>query len=248
VVLRRMRNRVVQAVRSAVLPAGHTHVRADRPWAPPDAPLRFITARRPDVVLDVGANHGQFAAGLRAAGYAGRVVSFEPQPEAFAALQRRAAADPAWECHPFALGDVEELHPMHVSGFSESSSLLPIGKAHVDLMPSTRVVGCLSVSVKRLDQVADRLGLAGRRFVLKLDVQGYESAVLRGAGEWLGQADAAVVELNFAPLFDGQSAYYEVMDALETAGLRFFSLVGFSFHPTTNAILWADGLFARHPE
>jgi FkbM family methyltransferase len=237
-----------RVTRVALARSGRVLIPADQPWAPPDYPIRFVAKRNPDVVLDIGANQGQFAVALRAAGYAGRLVSFEPQPDAFAALQARTAGDPAWECHQLALGDAEGTLPMHISGFSESSSLLPIGKTHVDLMPTTAEVGTLSVPVKRLDQVADGLGLAGRRFFLKLDVQGYETPVLRGAGEWLRRADGAVVELDFAPLFDGQSVYYEVMAALEAAGLRFVALVNYNLHPTTAEFLWADGLFARRSE
>ena len=38
-------------------------------------------------------------------GYSGRVISFEPQSEPFAALRTRADLDPEWECHQLAVGD-----------------------------------------------------------------------------------------------------------------------------------------------
>src|SRR3954465_2500661 len=107
-------------IQGAVLPGGYTAVPADRPWAPPDQAVRFIAAHRPDAVLDIGANAGQFAAALRGVGYRGRLISFEPQPPAFASLKAKADADPTWECHQVALGEADGDLPMHMSAFSES--------------------------------------------------------------------------------------------------------------------------------
>ncbi len=237
-IVRRVLGKAAGQVRRAVL-------RTRRSWSLAQSPVRFIAALKPDVLLDIGANAGQFATQARAAGYHGRIVSFEPQPAAFAALAARAARDPAWECHRMALGDTEGELSLHVSGYSESSSLLPIGQLHVELMPKTAEVGTIPVPVARLDRLAGSLGLLGTRFALKFDVQGYELPALRGCGDLLPRALGAVVELNFAPLFDGQSNYYEVMHLLENAGLRFVGLANCNLHPDTHELLWADGLFAR---
>ncbi|MEU0217078.1 FkbM family methyltransferase, partial [Streptomyces sp. NPDC006265] len=58
--------------------------------------MQLILRSRIDVVLDVGANRGQYAAMLRRFGYRGRIVSFEPLHEPLRTLRRRAAADPLW--------------------------------------------------------------------------------------------------------------------------------------------------------
>lgn len=55
--------------------------------------LRQLQSHRVSAVLDVGANSGQYARGLRGAGFAGRIVSFEPLPGPFAVLQRSASTD-----------------------------------------------------------------------------------------------------------------------------------------------------------
>ena len=48
-----------------------------------------------DVVLDVGANSGQYASRLREAGFDGRIASFEPLSGPFSRLQRSASNGPA---------------------------------------------------------------------------------------------------------------------------------------------------------
>ena len=49
------------------------------------------------VVLDVGANEGQYGVQLRRSGYGGRIVSFEPGSEAHASVTACAAADEKWQ-------------------------------------------------------------------------------------------------------------------------------------------------------
>ena len=241
--LRYVRRAAVSAVRSALRRTGRDIVRVPPSWASDDYVFRQIADLRPDVVLDVGANEGQFVCRLRAGGYSGKVISFEPQSEPFAALRTRAGLDPEWECHQLAVGDAAATLPMHVSAFSQSSSLLPIAHLHVDLMPQTLEIGREVVTVARLDELPLAADLSNRRAFLKLDVQGYELRALHGAGDLVRSFAGALVELNFSSLFIGQSKYYEVMAALELAGLRFVRLSNANFHPQTGDLLWADALF-----
>ena len=61
---------------------------------------RALTVQGIDAVIDVGANVGQYASSLRAAGWVGPILSIEPAPEAHAVLRARAADDPRWLVAP----------------------------------------------------------------------------------------------------------------------------------------------------
>jgi hypothetical protein len=70
---------------------------------------RFATALKVfeiDCILDVGANEGQFGESLRASGYTGDIVSFEPLNSAHINLLKRSKPDPHWHVHSrCAVGD-----------------------------------------------------------------------------------------------------------------------------------------------
>ena len=157
--------------------------------------MRVFDEKSISVALDVGANIGQYAKELRADGYTGRIVSFEPLSEAFAKLSRYAAPDKAWECKRLALGNSEEKRSMNVSGLSYSSSLLPMTDRTIAASPGSKYVRTEMVNVTRLDLLRNQLFKDTAPVGLKVDVQGYEMQVLQGATEMLGR-NVRVVEAD----------------------------------------------------
>src|SRR5271165_3965632 len=70
-------------------------------------PIDFLRSRNIDLVIDVGANVGQYAKGLRKDAYAGWIVSFEPIAAAYKELAALADKDAQWKAMNMALGDDE---------------------------------------------------------------------------------------------------------------------------------------------
>src|SRR5262245_9890596 len=68
---------------------------------------RLLENRGITVVLDIGANAGQYAKRLRSFGYGGRIESFEPIEDAYATLCSKAEGDEGWSCRRLALGEEE---------------------------------------------------------------------------------------------------------------------------------------------
>jgi FkbM family methyltransferase len=204
-----------------------------------DVRLRFLseTAR----VLDVGANEGQYARRLRADGYLGELVSFEPGLEAYSKLAQTASADPAWHTVRMALADRPGSATLNVSANSYSSSLLPISGVHTAAAPDAAYVETEIVETTTLDA----LELPPMPTYLKIDVQGYEPQVLRGGDRLLPHVIAVELEMSLVPLYEGQDLAPEVCAMLRDRG---FVPVGFQTafaHPETAEILALDALFAR---
>jgi FkbM family methyltransferase len=200
-----------------------------------------------DVVLDVGANIGQFAQGLREHGYRGRIVSFEPLSRAHHVLVDRRKEDPLWSVAPrMALGGSRGEVMLNISGNSVSSSLLDMLPAHLAGAPESRFTGAELVRLETLDAVWDKVVPAEHRGIfLKIDVQGYENEVLKGAEQVLRNVTGVQLELSLVPLYDGQALYRDLIDRLGNRGFELCG-VGTAFvDPATGRTLQVDGIFFR---
>lgn len=229
------------AVRSVLYRRGLDLVAAPYPGRIATA-LRWLDA---DTVLDVGANIGQFGSALRASGYRSRLVSCEPLSDAYAQLARRSARDPHWLALNTAVGAEPGRLDINVAANSFSSSLLPMTNAHSDAAPGSEYVRTESVDVTTVAELVRAHGIDPARTLLKIDTQGYEAAVLAGAGELVGAFAAITLELSFVPLYAGQQLFDELVARLRAAGYELFGLdAGFS-DPRSGRMLQCDGLFVR---
>ena len=199
-----------------------------------------------DLLVDVGANQGQFAQEFRAHGFTGSMRSFEPMEAAFGLLHKAAAKDPLWTVTRTALGDKEGEARMDVAANSVSSSLLPITAAHVEAESSSRTTGHEIVPVSTLD--AQLRDVKGDALWLKLDVQGYEHQVLLGASETLCRARVVQCEMSFRELYAGQTHYLDLLRYLDAAGFVPVSVVPGLTHPVTGEAMQCDLVYARGDE
>lgn len=120
-----MRRFVKNTLRRFIRATGYDIVKWHPIAADVAARRRLLDGFGIDVILDVGANAGQFAVSLRESmGYRGEIVSFEPLPDAFAHLRSFAVQDPAWEAHNVALGEADGELTLNVSKNRVSSSFL----------------------------------------------------------------------------------------------------------------------------
>ena len=219
----------------------------DQPALTPEETRRARLLRSLGItlVLDVGANVGGYAAQLRRLGYHARIVSFEPLDDAFAALERVAADDPRWECRRQALGSSDGTAEINVAANAVSSSLLEINDLAVRSAPLAKYVGTQRVKVARLDPIWRELVRVDDRVWLKLDVQGFELEVLKGAEASLPSIACVQAELSFVPLYDGSPSFLELVEHLNARGFRLAGLEEGHDDVGTGEMLQADGIFVR---
>lgn len=207
---------------------------------------KLLVAHQVDLVLDVGANVGQYASSLFRIGFEGRVVSFEPLAAAYHQLLERSLSNPKWEvAERCALGDRTGEISLNVANNSVSSSALPMLKSHQDAAPDSVYIGAEITKLVTLDSVADEYIRDARCPFLKLDVQGYEETALRGATETLSKVVGIQLEMSLVPLYQGELPFRQMLDRISARGFELQLLIpGFS-DPDSGRLLQVDGIFFR---
>ena len=208
--------------------------------------LKALERFKVDLVLDVGANVGQFSSDLRSVGYSGDLVSFEPLSAAHHALSKAALRDTNWQVHPrSAIGDHDGEIEIHIAGNSVSSSLLPMMEAHSAAAEHSVYVGVEKTPISRLDSVGPMYLAKSCRAFLKIDTQGYEWQVIDGARETLSRMQGVLCELSLVPLYEGQRLWMDLIQRLEGEGFALWSIQPGFIDPRDGRTLQLDAIFFR---
>ena len=200
-----------------------------------------------DLVLDVGANIGQYAILLRRLGYRGKIISFEPLASAYSQLKTTSSKDALWEVAPrTAIGNENGEIMINISANSQSSSVLNILDSHLSAASNSAYIGSEKVKLHRLDTVAQNyLSQDTDSVFLKIDVQGFEKQVIEGASNILPQIKGIQTELSLIPLYQNQHLYLETIEHLNTLGYELYSVVPGLADSKTGRLLQMDGIFFR---
>lgn len=240
------RRPLANPVLTSALPTHQPRRLRPRPSPQPPSEVADLLARHDiPLLLDVGANAGQYAAKIRGAGFKGRIVSFEPLSTAFARLAACAEADPMWSAENVALGAAPGEVEIGLSANSYSSSILPAKPEAIEIEPEIRVVGRETVRMDTLDRAVARHATTHEQVFLKIDVQGYELNVLEGAGDLLRRTRFIQMECSTSSIYVGEPLIEEKISYLRRRG---FEIAGIELgwrHPATGELLQVDLLFRR---
>lgn len=197
-----------------------------------------------DLVIDVGANKGQFAMALRKAGYSERMVSFEPLPDAHGLLTEAARGNASWVIAPrAAVGTAAGTAQINISKNSHSSSLLPITKTSTDAAPTSAFVGTVETPVITLDACA--LVDKAANIFIKIDTQGFEMEVLKGATELLKTAKGVQLEMSFTPMYEGAPDFETLYRFMKDRGFVLWGMDTAFRDPKTRRLYQVDATFFR---
>ena len=193
---------------------------------------RLLKKLNVDVVIDVGANNGQFANALRReARYTGRIISFEPVKGIYENLTKMSEADPLWDVYNYALGNEETTEQINVASLDVFSSFLKPNDYSLGAFPGySEVQHSEEVTIRRLDNIWEELSIKDNAQVfLKIDTQGYDLKVFEGLGEARKHISVLQSEVSMIPIYDGMPDFMDSLQVYRENGFEVSGLFPVAF-------------------
>lgn len=176
----------------------------------------FLSTRDVDLVVDVGANLGQFAQKARSVGYGGAILSIEPSSEIYAALSKASVKQP-WDLLQTALGAERGQAVLNIPANHTLASVKVSSSSASDLLGfDASIVRTERVMVETLDNIL--VSSSAERIFLKIDTQGYEREVLAGSRNTLQRCVGVLLELPIEHLYDGVWSLSEALSRMDGLG------------------------------
>jgi FkbM family methyltransferase len=208
--------------------------------------MKQLKHNKIDLILDIGANTGQFSGMLFKLGYSGKIVSFEPLSSAYEVLKKRSKKFSNWTiAEQCAIGDADGEIEMNISKNSISSSALKILDEHVNAAPKSEYIGSEKVKVYKLDSIFDKYVLGEKNIFIKIDTQGFEEKILNGATESIKKAKGLLVETSLVPLYEGQALFPQIYDRITKQGFELTGIQPAFINKETGRVLQIDAIFFR---
>lgn len=219
---------------------GYRAVRADNmPLGSLTAFCRGIAARgfTPRTVLDVGANRGDWSREVRAVFPQAKFILIEPQAELGPALDAFCASAPGSRWIAAGAGaQPGELKFTVCPDTVSSSFAIPAEQAAREGLRQR------SVPVVTLDDVCREAGVVPE--MVKLDVEGFEAEVLKGAGTLIGRTELFLVEATFGNPRPGAPNFLEIVSLMARYGYQAYDFTNFQHRPHDGALGLCEMAFA----
>jgi|GEM_PF-1712207 len=196
---------------------------------------RSEAGQKISAIFDVGANEGQFALMAHYCWPQAQIFSFEPDERAVQKYLAIHKNDSKMRVRTCALGEVAGSLSMKFAKVSAQNSFL--------VEPGIKIENVLNIPVYRFD---DLVGTLPRGDVLlKVDVQGFELSVLRGATNQLPRITWLLLEVSLVNMYEGGCRIEDILGFVRSQGFVYWAIMDQYRLPRSRKVAQMDVLFGR---
>lgn len=181
--------------------------------------IKILDSIETDLVLDIGANRGQFAMSLFDYGYKQNVLSFEPLSSIYKLLEENSKNNSLWYLHEkCCVGEKEKMVDINLSNLVGNSSILAIKSTKYNVPDSHYVKkeNVRQITLATLNE--NHLIKQAKNIFIKMDIQGYEHFVLSQIPYVNYKINGFYLELSLVNLYEEQKDYLYICNQLKEFG------------------------------
>ena len=192
----------------------------------------------PEYIVDIGANRGRWSGAVQKVFPDARFTLVEPQVELAPQLEKFCKTSPGSQFVTAGAGAADGKLPFALVGSTDSTFAMSAEKAE-RLGIERRVV-----PVHTLDTICEKF-VGGVPDLVKLDAEGFEFEIMKGAPKMVGQVELFLLELPFFKTYPGGLNFAESIAAMSEYGYEVYDFTWFHRRPHDGAIGQCEAAFAR---
>lgn len=173
------------------------------------------------------------------------IYAFEPLADCYKELIENTKHLDNINYFNFALGEKESESIIYHNEFTTSSSILEMNDMHKSIFPKTIHSFSENIHIKDLDSLDDEI-IWIQKTLMKIDVQGFEINVLKGAISSLNNIDVIIIETLFVELYENQTQFDDIYSFLVKRNFSYRGNFEQIKDPKSGRILWADAIFIKN--
>lgn len=222
--------------------------------------LKSLIPIKDPLIFDVGANVGQTLQQFKNIWPKAEIHCFEPIPQFYDQLFENSKMYDNVSCYNHGFSDVNnenvkfyyhEVQPM-LSGIyklnANSKDSVAINEPDLAGVSKDEFLKNsnqeISVKMHKLDTFTGYWGIENID-ILKLDTQGSESKILKGAKKTLESTSIVLTELNFYDLYSKSLSFYDIEKYLKPAGFKLYDISYISKNPLNGRTDWVDVIYKK---
>ena len=211
--------------------------------------VRTLVNYNIDLVLDIGANEGQFAKKIIQYGYNKEILSFEPIKSVHKQLLINSKKYQNWKIYKScAFGKSTSTKKINISKNTVSSSFLKINKIHLDIEPNAEFVGKENVKLLSLNNFLNKKKFRSKKIFIKIDTQGYEKNIILGGNKVLNKVTGIMIETAISKVYKSEAIYLDMIKLMKKFGFKIWSIERGFTNKKTGQVLQMDIIFINKNE
>ena len=197
-----------------------------------------------DLVIDIGANEGQFAKKIIDYGFRNKIISFEPIKNVNKILRYNSKNHQNWiVSKSFGFGNLNQTQFINVSKNSVSSSILEINKKHLQAQPDARTIGKEKIRLITLNSYLNKYKFKNKSIFIKIDTQGYEKKIILGAKKVLNRVTGLMIEVSISKVYKKEADYMAIINLMKKLDFYVWSIERGFTDKKTGQVLQLDIIF-----